>query len=103
MRSLKQSLGKRLEGLILAAAPAFTLAAYLLLKGIIWGHGVDDIGAGILIGIFAPAAMFGVFALLSSLWSLGLAPPETVRVGDLWQIVRRRIPGCLLLFCSTSR
>ena len=42
--------------------------------------------------------MFGVFVLLSSLWSLGLTPPETVREGDLWQIVRRRIPGCLLLF-----
>ncbi len=72
------------KGPLLAAAPAFALAVYLLLKGIIWGHGVDSIGAGILIGLFAPAAMFGVFVLLSALWSLGLAPPETVREGDLW-------------------
>ena len=96
MRWFNQELGKRLEGTLLAAAPAFALAVYLLLKGWIWAHGIDTGGGWILLGIFAPVALFGLFVLLSSLWSLGLAAKETARDG-LPKILGRNVLGGLLL------
>ena len=47
-------------------------------------------------GITAPVALFGLFVLLSSLWSLGLAAKETARDG-LPQILGRNALGGLLL------
>lgn len=96
MRSLNQELGTRLEGPLWAAAPAFALAVYVLLKGWIWAHEIDTGGGWILMGIVAPAALFGLFVLLSSLWSLGLAAKETARDG-LPQILGRNALGGLLL------
>ena len=87
----------RLEGPVLAAAPAFALAVYLLLTGWIWAYEIDTGGGWILVGIVAPAALFGLFVLLSSLWSLGLAAKETARDGLPQILGRNALDGLLLV------
>ena len=92
----------RLEGPGLAAAPAFTLAVYLLLTGWIWPHGIDLIGAGVVMGIVArpPSSVcsFSFHRCGHSVWRRTKRPGR----GTCGRLCGAGSRGVCCCFCSTS-